>query len=842
MEKGLFVKDIVPEKPVQGLFIIRRSETRKTRSGALFWSFLLVDATGEIEGKIWKPELCGMRTLPEEGGILDIESGTGSLFKNQKQISIEKARLVTDVETEALDQSWFRATSEQNTAEMWEALTGLCEEEFQEPVWHDFVFSVFEDFELTAAFCSCPGAISVHHAYLGGLLEHTLGVFTLCRQFADNYPELDRPLLLAGALFHDLGKIREYAYAVDISATDAGRLLGHPSMGVMLLEPFLEQSKLTETCKLQIKHLILSHHGELTFGACVEPMTQEAIALHFADNLDAKMAICRKQLAAHKGSGNWTEPIYALDGRRLFCPEDHGEHLARCVPAAPPRTAKANAPSETLNQAYAQSEEETPHTAQSDAHLFWERAPKTRSLPDNGEKTKTPSFQASPKPSPQSHQAEQAMPDTHPAKTPLAAHAFASESEAHEAGYEGFHFSDTASLESPPEEDLPQTLLAQWDEEDIAQGAPEGGEEENPGTLDARAYAGKVVPEAPQSLGLLPQHGESEGREPSTSFAHDPKSHVPAEEDGSAKKALLQETQVSDPMPQSGASALPSLHARDLASNEDSALQEISQERALEGVAKAASDHEDSISEAKESPSAAETTLISAFASDPELRFCDEELLKDYASESLPDMGELASLHAKLAESTAPKDQTPQAPDNESLAGSEESSFEEVSALAQTDTGFPREAGESWKASESSEDSEHSLSAQSASMPLQERDTPKSYKAPLTEMDRASLSMPKAPENGDLVQAREESTPSSQSVSKPLDQDEAKMRDPLEQESGATLENPVVSNVGDNQEHTALENRPHTPSSPLPAWAQDPPKKKRAGRKKKAAETPFALF
>ena len=168
-----------------------------------------------------------------------------------------------------------------------------------------------------------------------------------------------------------------------------------------------------------------------------------------------------------------------------------------------------------------------------------------------------------------------------------------------------------------------------------------------------------------------------------------------------------------------------------------------------------------------------------------------------------------------------------------------ESSFEEVSALAQTDiSGFPREAGESGKASESPEDSEHALRSQSTSKPLQERDIPKSHEAPLIEMDRASFAMPKEPESGDLAPG--ESTPSSEPVSKPLDQDEERIRESLEREPVAMLE--AVFNVSDNQEHTALENMSHTPSSPLPAWAQDPPKKKRAGRKKKTAETPFSLF
>ena len=322
MEKGVYVKEIAENRPVEGLFVVRKGEVRKTRAGSVFWSVQLSDVSGVIEAKMWKPESSGLRELPREGCVLAVLKGKCDLYKDKPQINIEQARLLDEAEVKTLDLAWFRRTSSRSIEEMLRELISLCEQEFQYQPWADFVRSVFDDFNLRAAFCVCPGGISIHHAYQGGLLEHTLGVFRLCRFFADLYPGLDRETLLAGALFHDIGKIREYAADIEFSSTDEGRLFGHLTLGVGMLEPFLAQSALPSELILHLKHLILSHHGELAFGACVQPKTQEAFALHFADNLDARMAICHQAKAAQNESQEafWTDPIFALDHQRLFCP------------------------------------------------------------------------------------------------------------------------------------------------------------------------------------------------------------------------------------------------------------------------------------------------------------------------------------------------------------------------------------------------------------------------------------------------------------------------------------------------------------------------------------------
>jgi 3'-5' exoribonuclease len=194
------------------------------------------------------------------------------------------------------------------------------------------VFSVLQNRELRAAFRIWPAAKSIHHAYAGGLLEHTLGVFGLCRRIADHYPELDRQTLLAGAIFHDIGKIREYSGGIANDYTTEGRLLGHLELGLELLAPYLADSGLEEHLQRHLKHLVLSHHGEPEFGTARLPQTPEALALHHADNLDAKMAQCRGLFARLADGGQEWTPWQQTLGRQMHRPgrtPDEGESPAR---------------------------------------------------------------------------------------------------------------------------------------------------------------------------------------------------------------------------------------------------------------------------------------------------------------------------------------------------------------------------------------------------------------------------------------------------------------------------------------------------------------------------------
>jgi len=169
-------------------------------------------------------------------------------------------------------------------------IEALCRTELTHKPWRSLIKRILTDPEVRARLLPATGAKAVHHAYAGGLLEHTLAVARTCLALCDLYPHLDRQVLLAAAILHDLGKAWELSSGLSREYTDEGRLLGHIQLGLARIEPFLAKAKdLDEPLVLHLKHLIISHHGEYEFGAPKRPKTPEAFILHFADNIDAKL-------------------------------------------------------------------------------------------------------------------------------------------------------------------------------------------------------------------------------------------------------------------------------------------------------------------------------------------------------------------------------------------------------------------------------------------------------------------------------------------------------------------------------------------------------------------------
>lgn len=299
MQKGIFVKDMAAPNEAEGVFVITLAAQGSSRNGP-YWRLVLADASGSVEAKIWSPLSASFPAL--HTGSFFYAHGRVSTFRDQLQFTVEEGRLLSPEEGAALDLADFMPASPYPLDAMMDELMGLIREEFRYKPWRKLVDGVFKNEELREAFRTCPAAKGVHHAYAGGLLEHTLSVFKLCRRLADQYPELDRQTLLAGALFHDFGKIREFSGGIANDYTDEGRLLGHLEICVEMLAPYLERSGLEPELQRHLKHLVLSHHGTLEFGAVRVPQTAEALVLHYADNIDAKMAQCRGP-----GSPSWAK-------------------------------------------------------------------------------------------------------------------------------------------------------------------------------------------------------------------------------------------------------------------------------------------------------------------------------------------------------------------------------------------------------------------------------------------------------------------------------------------------------------------------------------------------------
>jgi len=317
MKKTQFIKDIGSNDEVDSFFLLGSASLQQARNGP-FWRLELKDASGMLEAKIWSPQSLEHTALA--AGQLVEAQGRSSMFRDQTQVSIERLRPLSPAETAACDLALFLPASARPPQEMLEELEHLCRRELTHGAWKKFVLSVLRHADIRPRLLTAPAAKSIHHAYVGGLLEHTLSVAGLALRLADHYPELDRQALLAAAVCHDLGKIWELSGGLANDYSDAGRLLGHTILGLERLEPFLQQSGLDAELAQHFKHLILSHHGEHQYGAPQVPQTAEAFVLHHADNIDAKVAQCRQIFSAFTEDGSGWSPYQATLGRFLHHP------------------------------------------------------------------------------------------------------------------------------------------------------------------------------------------------------------------------------------------------------------------------------------------------------------------------------------------------------------------------------------------------------------------------------------------------------------------------------------------------------------------------------------------
>lgn len=284
--KSVFIRDLVPGAAVSDVFLLTEARQGQARNGP-FWSLRLEDASGSAEAKIWSPHSQAYEDL--RPGSFAAVSGQAQLYRDKVQVNVERLDVV-DPTAAGLDLADFLASSARPSEVMIEELLELCRENLLYKPWFKFCKSVLENEVVRARLLDAPGAKSMHHAYRGGLLEHTLAVSRLCLSIGALYPALDRETLLVAAVFHDVGKAWELKSDVTRDYTDEGRLLGHIAMGIEILEPFIRKARdLEPGLVTHLKHLMLSHHGEYAFGSPKLPMTAEAFILHFADNMDAKL-------------------------------------------------------------------------------------------------------------------------------------------------------------------------------------------------------------------------------------------------------------------------------------------------------------------------------------------------------------------------------------------------------------------------------------------------------------------------------------------------------------------------------------------------------------------------
>ena len=301
--KKIFVAQLTAGQPFQDVFLVSKKSLAETKAGKPYLALGLMDKTGEIEARIWDNAL-QFDAQAEEGNFVLVQA-VAKPFRDQMQLGVNALQRVAD---SAVDLADFMPTSARPLAEMATELDAVIEG-IVEPSLRALLQAIFQG-ETLARFQRAPAAKKLHHAYIGGLIEHTLSIVGMAEKAASHYPLIDRDMLIAGALLHDLAKIEEFDFArPPFGYTDRGRLVGHLVLGVELVRKAMDQVDGVSAEQVdQLMHIILSHHGQYGFGSPVLPMTPEAILLHHLDDIDAKMNYMAGLQAKMSGSGwQWTE-------------------------------------------------------------------------------------------------------------------------------------------------------------------------------------------------------------------------------------------------------------------------------------------------------------------------------------------------------------------------------------------------------------------------------------------------------------------------------------------------------------------------------------------------------
>jgi 3'-5' exoribonuclease len=301
--KEFFLSDCCnhENKVITSSFVVIGKQVKPKKTGEPYLALTLGDRSGQIEAKMWDNVEDAIDVFEQE----DVVKVKGLLnkYKNRFQITIHKLRKLGETE---IDFSDYLPKTTKDIGELWRTLAGFVGT-FQNPHLKGLVESFMSDPEIAEAYRNAPAAKSLHHAYIGGLLDHVVSLFRSCDLICRNYPQINRDLVLTGVFLHDIGKIHELAYNRTLSYTTRGQLLGH-----MIIELEMLQAKLAKfpdfppELKTLVEHLIISHHGEYEFGSPKLPMFAEALLLHYMDDLDSKLESMRAHFEREASAeGSW---------------------------------------------------------------------------------------------------------------------------------------------------------------------------------------------------------------------------------------------------------------------------------------------------------------------------------------------------------------------------------------------------------------------------------------------------------------------------------------------------------------------------------------------------------
>src|SRR5205085_2142159 len=288
--KDFYICDCVrhENKVITSSFVVVAKQIKPKKTGEPYLALTLGDRSGQLEAKMWDNVEEVLEAF-EQDDFLKIK-GLINRYKQRFQLTVHKLRKLGDVE---IDFSDYLPKTTKDIEELWLTLTNFVAG-FENPHLKALVQAFMADPEIAIAYRNAPAAKTLHHAYIGGLLDHVVSLFRCCDLMCRNYPQTNRDLLLTGAFLHDIGKIHELAYNRSFTYTTRGQLLGH-----MIIELEMLQAKLVQVpdfppeLKTLLEHLIISHHGQYEFGSPKLPMFPEALLLHYMDDLDSKMEAMR---------------------------------------------------------------------------------------------------------------------------------------------------------------------------------------------------------------------------------------------------------------------------------------------------------------------------------------------------------------------------------------------------------------------------------------------------------------------------------------------------------------------------------------------------------------------
>jgi 3'-5' exoribonuclease len=300
-------------KVIVSSFVVITKQVKPKKTGEPYLALTLGDRCGQIEAKMWDNVEDSIDAF-EQDDFLKIKALLNK-YKNRFQLTIHKLRKLGDSEVDFAD---YLPKTTKDVDQLWRTL-GDYVASFRDQNLRALVQLFMADPEIATAYRNAPAAKTLHHAYIGGLLDHVVSLFRSCELVCQNYPQINRDLLLTGAFLHDIGKIHELTYSRSFSYTTRGQLLGH-----MIIELEMLQAKLAQLpgfpseMKILLEHLIISHHGQYEFGSPKLPMFPEALMLHYLDDLDSKMESMRAHFEREaENDSSWTSYNASL-GRTLL--------------------------------------------------------------------------------------------------------------------------------------------------------------------------------------------------------------------------------------------------------------------------------------------------------------------------------------------------------------------------------------------------------------------------------------------------------------------------------------------------------------------------------------------